>query len=179
MAITTEAIRSAENNEALFDLLSKELQRLLPPEKQEDREWYYKTLGSLPKGLRAMNGMYFFDVSMALDSLAWHFGNQNDERDLRETLNGLRELEMPEIAEMFAQMWEFMKPHMATLQSGDYGGKDFSDWLEEIGAQDFANDKDRYIWDYCEKLGKLGMLETWPKYARKYPERCVIAEAQP
>lgn len=178
MALTMDAILGAKNDEALFDLLSQELKRLLPPEKQEDRDWYYKTLETLPRGLRAMSGMYFFDVSMSLDSLAWHFGNQNDERDLRETLNGLRELELLEIAEMFEQMWEFMKPHMNALQSGDFGGKDFSDWLVEIGAEDFADKKDDFIWAYCEKLGKLGLLETWPKYARKYPERCVTSEAQ-
>ena len=74
-----------------------------------------------------MAGMHFFDVSMSLDDLAWHFGNQNDERDLRETLNGLRELELLEIADLFDQMWEFMKPHMAALKSVDFGGKDFSD----------------------------------------------------
>jgi hypothetical protein len=33
------------------------------------------------------------------------------------------------------------------------------------------------IWDYCEKAGKSGLLESWPIYARKYLERCVVAEA--
>jgi hypothetical protein len=124
-----------------------------------------------------MAGIYEFDVSMTLDSLAWHFGNQNDERDLRETLNGLRELELPEIAEMFEQMWEFMKPHMNELQSGDFGGKDFSDWLVELGAEDFADKKDEYIWDFCKKAGDLGLMQSWVLYARKYPERCVVAKA--
>jgi hypothetical protein len=125
-----------------------------------------------------MAGMHFFDVSMTMDSLAWHFGNQSDPQDLQETLNGLRELEMPEIADRFEQMWEFMKPHMTALQSGDYGGKDFSDWLGDIGAEDFAREKDEFIWNYCEKAGKFGLLESWPIYARKYPDRCVMNGAQ-
>jgi hypothetical protein len=178
MALAIDQIRATDDNEKLFDLLSTELKRLLPPEKQEDREWYYKTLETLPRGLRAMNGMWFFDVSMSCDSLAWHFGNQNDERDLRETLDGLRELEMPEVADMFEQMWEFMKPHMAALRSGDLGGKDFTDWLEDIGAEEFADKKNDFIWAYCEKLGKFGLLESWAPYARKYPERCVVTETQ-
>lgn len=177
MALTIEMIRSAEGDMALFDLLSQELQRLLPPDKQNDREWYFQTLETIPRGLRAMAGIHFFDVSMSCDSLAWHFGNQNDERDLHETLNGLRELELPEIADLFAQMWEFMKPHMSALQNGDFGGKDFSDWLEEIGAEDFADQKDDFIWAYCEKAGKIGLLASWPIYARKYPDRCVVAVA--
>lgn len=176
MAISIETIRATDDNEALFDLLSAELQRLLPPEKQEDRDWYYRTIDGLPRGLRAMAGMYFFDKSMTLDSLAWHFGNQNDDRDLQETLDGLRELELPEIAQMFEQMWEFMKPHMLALKTGDFQGKDFTDWLIEIGAEDFASDKDEFIWNYCEEAGKLGLLESWPIYARKYPERCVVSE---
>jgi len=177
MALTVEAMRTAENDKVLFDYLSAELQRLLPNDVQEDRDRYHQTLTSLPRGLRAMAGIYEFDVSMTLDSLAWHFGNQNDERDLRETLNGLRELELPEIAEMFEQMWEFMKPHMNELQSGDFGGKDFSDWLVELGAEDFADKKDEYIWDFCKKAGDLGLMQSWVLYARKYPERCVVAKA--
>jgi hypothetical protein len=176
MALTIEAIRAAENDEILVDLLTAELQRLLPDEVQEDRDRYYQTLASLPRGLRAMAGIHEFDVSMALDSLAWHFGNQNDERDLCETLNGLRELELPEIAEMFDQMWEFMKPHMNALQSGNFGDKDFTDWLVEIGAEDFAEKKDDFIWDFCKKAGELGLMQSWVVYARKYPERCITAE---
>jgi hypothetical protein len=177
MPLTIETIRTTEDNEALFDLLSVELQSLLPEAAQEDRDLYHETIASLPRGLRAMAGMHFFDVSMAMDDLAWHFGNQNDERDLRETLNGLRELELIEIAECFEKMWEFMKPYMATLQTGDYG-KDFHDWLDETGAQAFADPMDKLIWNHCEKAGKLGLLESWPIYARKYPERCVVSETQ-
>ena len=174
MAITVETIRATEDNEALIDLLSAELQRLLPDTVQEDRDLYHCTVATLPRGLRAMAGMHFLDVSMTMDSLAWHFGNQNDPRDLQETLNGLHELEMSQIADMFEQMWEFMKPHMTALQTGDFGGKDFTDWLVDIGAEDFAREKDHFIWEYCEKAGKFGLLESWPAYARKYPERCVV-----
>jgi hypothetical protein len=173
--LSTLQILATEDDEKLLELLTGELQRLLPEELQEDRNRFHEALNKLPRGIRAMAGIHEFDVSMALDSLAWHFGNQNDERDLRETLNGLRELELPQIAEMFEQMWEFMKPHMNELQSGDFGGKDFSDWLVDIGAEDFADKKDKYIWDYSKKAGELGLLQSWVTYARKYPERCMIA----
>jgi hypothetical protein len=152
------------------------LQRLLPDELQDDRDSYYEALEKVPRGLRAMAGMHFFDVSMSIDDLAWHFGNQNDERDLRETLNGLRELELPEIADMFEQMWEFMKPHMAAIKSGDFGGKEFGDWLVDIGADDFAEEKDDFIWAYSEKSPQFGLAQSWIAYARKYPERCVASE---
>lgn len=176
MALTVALIQATDENEALFELLSGELERLLPEELQGDRDLFHQRLSSLPRGLRAMAGIHFFDVSMSLDDLAWHFGNQNDERDLRETLDGLRELELFEIAGLFEKQWEFMKPHMHALRSGDYGGKDFHDWLDEVGAQSVADRMNTIIWDHCEKAGKLGLLESWAPYARKYPERCVVGE---
>ena len=126
-----------------------------------------------------MAGMHFFDVSMTLDDLAWHFGNQYDERALRETLDGLRELELTDVATCFEKMWDFMRPHMRSLRAGDFAGKDFHLWLEDIGAQAFADPMNRFIWDYCKRAGKLGLLASWPAYARKHPERCVVAEALP
>jgi hypothetical protein len=178
MALTTEQIRAAANDEALFDLLTTELQRLLPPDKQEDRECYFKAIEELPRGLRAMAGMHFFDVSMTLDDLAWHFGNQNDERDLRETLNGLRELELAQIADLFEQAWKIMEPHFEALRGEEVNSDNFYEWLEEIGARKKVDPMNNFIWDYCEKLGKSGLLESWGPYARKYPGRCVAIEAQ-
>lgn len=177
MALTVEQIRAADSDEALFDLLSAELQRLLPESAEEDRDQFHKTVATLPRGLRAMAGIHSLDVSMSMDDLAWHFGNYNEEHELQETLNGLCELEMPEIAVLFAEMWEFMKPHMSALQSENYDGKEFSDWLVDIGAEDFAKGKSRFIWDYSKRAGELGLLESWARYARKYPERCVASEA--
>jgi hypothetical protein len=177
MALTVEWICAAEDDAALFELLSGEIQRLLPVEVSEDRDIYHQTLTALPRGLRAMAGMHFFDVSMALDDLAWHFGNQNDERDLTETLNGLRELELPEFADFFEKMWNFFKPHMRQLQTGERDGKEFHVWLRDIGAQELADPMNKKIWEYC-KRHDLGLLTSWPVYARKYPERCVVAEVK-
>jgi hypothetical protein len=86
MALTVEQITAAEDEKALFDLLAAELQRLLPEEVREDPDQYYRTLSSMPRGLRAMAGIYFFDVSITMDSLAWHFGNQHDRRLFRTDL---------------------------------------------------------------------------------------------
>jgi hypothetical protein len=178
MALTVEAIQSAENDGALFELLSSELNRHIPKGIHGNWEQYSTRIQELPRGLRAMAGIYFFDFSMALDDLAWHFGNQNDEREIAETLNGLRELEMVEIADYFEKMWNFMKPHMDTLQTGNYGGKKFNVWLVDVGAQEFADPMNKMIWNYCDQQGDLRLLTSWLKYARKHPERCIVAEAQ-
>jgi hypothetical protein len=176
MALTVEAIRAAEDDDALIQLLSEELQRHLPEEVLNDPDATYRMVTTLPRGLRAMAGMHLFDISMALDDIAWHFGNQNDERALRETLNGLRELELYDAAACFEKMWDFMRPHMAALRSGDYDGKDFPNWLEDIGAQAFAEPMSKLIWDQSEGAGKFGFLSSWADYARRYPEGCVVSE---
>jgi hypothetical protein len=179
MPITIEAIQGAKDDNALFELLRSELDKQLPEGVREDWIDYSERLAQLPRGLRAMAGIYFFDVSMAMDDLAWHFGNQNDERELAETLNGLRELEMPEFADYFERMWIFFKPYMRELQTGEHGGKEFHEWLVDIGAQKLADPMNKEIWEYCEKHSDLRLLASWPIYARKYPERCVTSQPMP
>ena len=173
MALTRDQILSTEDDEALLDLLSGELNQRLPPELQGDTDRLYATVPSLPRGLRAMAGTHSFDVSMAMDDLAWHFGNQNDERALRETYDGLIELELPRIAELFREAWTLMEPHLPTIRSGSIAADNFHDWLEEIGAQAKINPMNDEIWAFCESEGDLGLLQSWPRYARKYPERCI------
>jgi hypothetical protein len=178
MELTVEAIQSASSNEELVDLLTAELQLRLPEEMVEDRDLYHRTLDSLPRGLRAMAGIHEFDLSMSMDDLAWHFGNQNDERDLRETSGGLRELGLTEFADFFDRAWKIMEPHLDALRRGEIKAEDFSDWLENIGAQKQIDPMNDAIWDYCERFPDLGLMQSWAEYARKYPERCVVAEAQ-
>ena|SRR5205814_8854953 len=177
MALTVDAIRIAKTDDELVDLISSELERVLPDEIQQDRDLYHRTLDSLPRGLRAMAGMHEFDVSMSMDDLAWHFGNQNDERDLRETSNGLRELALTEFADYFDRAWKIMEPHLDVLRGDEIKAKDFSEWLENIGAQKQIDPMNDAIWAYCEKYPGLGLLQAWAVYARNYPERCVAGEA--
>jgi hypothetical protein len=177
MAITTESIHAAPGDEALLQLLATELQQLLPIEIQEDREQFHQILGSLPRGLRAMAGTHEFNVSMAQEDLAAHFNNQNDERDLRETLHGLQELELPQVADLFDQAWKIMEPNLDTLRKDEVSLEKLHDWLDEIGVQEKIDPMNDIIWDISAEAGPLGLHQAWVLYARKYPERCVVAEA--
>jgi hypothetical protein len=85
MSISLADVQSAKDDEELFERLSATLKQMFPPELQEDREQFLAALQRAPRGLRAMAGIFDLDVSMALDDLAWHFGNHNDERFLQET----------------------------------------------------------------------------------------------
>jgi hypothetical protein len=177
VALTIEKIRSTENSEALLELLSEEWQRLLPAEALRNRDLYHRSLETLPRGLRAMAGMHFFDVSMALDNLAWHFGNQADERDRRETLNGLRELEMSEIADLFENAWKIVDAYLDGVRKSGHDGAIPKDWYMNSDMKKQIESMDKSIREQSEKAGDAGLLGSWPIYARKYPERCVLAEA--
>jgi hypothetical protein len=178
MALTIETIRSTEDDETLVDLLSDEARRLLPDELFKDPDRYYQSLESVPRGLRAMAGIYPFAVSMDMDNLAWHFSNHNDRRHIQETLNGLRELELPQIADLFEGAWRIMKPHLDELRPGHYREISFTKWANENGIQQQIDPMNKIIWKFCDESGSLRLLQSWVLYARKYPGRCVVAEAQ-
>ena len=176
MALTIEQIQLTESDELLVDMLSDEARRLLPDQLWFDKDRYYPALESIPRGIRAVAGTYPFSVSMDMDDLAWHFTNHHDERDLKETLNGLRELEMPLIAQSFQQAWTIMRPFQSELQPGKYKGESFTKWATASGIQQQIDPMNEAIWKMLDDFGDLRLLASWPRYARKYPERCVLTE---
>ena len=179
MALTIEQIRLTESDELLVDMLSDEARHLLPDEGWIDKDRYYPALDSIPRGLRAMAGTYPFSMRMDMDDLAWHFSNHHDERHLSETLNGLRELDLPHIADYFQQAWTIMRPYLSDLRPGKYKDTDFTKWARNAGIQQQIDPMNKAIWKMLNELGDLRMLGSWHRYPRKYPERCVVAEAQP
>lgn len=110
---------------------------------------------------------------MALDDLAWHFGNHNDDRFLEETVAGLRELEAFEAADIFLSAWGIVKPFLPELRSSNWDHEEFSDYLEKTGIQAKTDPLSRRMWEICKQGGDLGLMRYWLGYARKYPERCV------
>ena len=176
MPLTAEVIQAAPDDEALLALLSAELNRLLPRGVLRDRELYLRVFDTLPPGLRAMAGMHFFDVSMAIDDLAWHFGNQFDEGAISATLNGLKELELYEVADLFEQARRLMNPYIETRQKDQPIDMDATEWSERNGVDEHIRAMDRRIREIGKNLGKSGLMTQWPIYARKYPERCVVAD---
>jgi hypothetical protein len=178
MALTMKQIQQTQHDEVLVDMLSDEARRLLPDELWMDPDRYYPALHSIPRGIRAIAGTYPFSVSMDMDDLAWHFTNHRDERHLRETLNGLRELEMPLIADHFQSAWEILRPYIPDLEPGKYKGMNFTRWAEDAGIQQKIDPMNRAIWEILNDFGDLRLLASWARYARKYPERCVTDEAR-
>jgi hypothetical protein len=158
----------------LFQQLSSALNEAFPPELQDDRDQFYAALLSAPRGFRAMVGIYDLDVSMALDDLAWHFGNHNDDRFLNETVAGLMELEANEVSALFAAGWDIVRPYLPEIRVKDWGPEDFHDYLERTGVQSRIDPLNEDLWAICKACGERRLLQYWLRYARKYPERCVM-----
>jgi len=71
-----------------------------------------------------------------------------------------------------------MKSHLGDLSPGLYGDMNFSKWAEANGIQQQIDPMNDIIWKFCDQTRPLRLLSSWAHYARKYPERCVVVEAQ-
>jgi hypothetical protein len=174
MSLGLAVIQSARNDEELFERLSETLKEVFPAELQENREQFLTALHRAPRGLRAMAGIFDLDVSMTLDDLAWHFGNHNDERFLRETVLALRELEAVEAADLFQSAWDIAAPYLPEIRTKDWESEDPHDYFERT-IQSMVDPLNDRMWEICKECGDRGLLQYWLTYARKYPERCVAA----
>lgn len=125
-------------------------------------------IARFPKGLRAMAATHWLDMSLALDSITWHFGNFGETRLVAETEAGLHELGLHELASCFAEAKELMTPLLATRTASD--GDPF-EILERKGLRQRAREIDRRAWA-LDNLGpdKSVIYEAWIRYAREHPE---------
>ncbi len=173
--LTVEAIRGAADDEVLFKLLTGELDRLMPPEVQGDPGALRAAIAKAPRGMRAMAAVHPLDVSMALDDLAWHFGNHPDLGDALVTLEGLRELGLDDAVEWFGQVIEIVKPYLHKYGPPKWRfWESFPDWLERTGIQKKCDPLNHRWWrKYSHVKGGKGLMDAWAPYARRFPERCV------
>ncbi len=76
----------------------------------------------LPAGLRAMAATHHLDVSLTLDDIGWHFLNFGHPSHVDETEIGLRELGLPDVADMLREAYTLVGPHLPEIRrpGGDY-----------------------------------------------------------
>ena len=127
------------------------------------------SISPFPSGLRAMAATHWLDVSLAIDSMTWHFGNFGEPRLTAETEAGLRELGLNELAACFAEARELMVPLLAHRTAAD---DDSDEILERAGLAFRAEELNVRA---CELgragPGKAAIYEAWIRYARQHPER--------
>ncbi len=162
--LTPEIIANTPSDDDLFELLSAELEMLLPdgPSPTDD---FIDALRSLPPGFRAMAATYELDVSLALDDLGWHFVNWHHWSLAEETAAGLEELGAREMADIFRKAMMLAQEHWEELGSPHWSERYSGSELEK--ALDPLNDA---AWAIHETK-KAGLLSYWTEYARRHPER--------
>ena len=170
MSLTEARIRECENDEALFELLSAELQRLLPEGEGHDLDLFLQRLRAIPIGLRAMAAIYQLDVSITLDDLGWHFANWHHRAYCEETLWALRELEATEEAQIFEQAFALAQPYWSELgEVLDKGFEYFVKWYPGSPLETVTMPLTRRMRELQRKDN--GLFGYWTRYARKYPHK--------
>ena len=124
----------------------------------------------LPPGLRAMAATHHLDVSLTLDDIGWHFLNFGHPSHVEETELGLRELGLPDLADMFREAYSLVGPLLPEIlrPGGDYYGV-----IEQAGHTkciDELSSRARTV------LGDQGIYPRWAAYAREHPDRVFNAE---
>jgi hypothetical protein len=169
MALTEDFIRACTDDKALFSALSEELGRRVPGEMAWDRSGHIARMRACPVGLRAMAAVHPLDLSMALDDLGYHFVNWHYRPHCEETLAGLRELEIPEAADIFETAYALAQPYWDTIGTLD---DDFVDWYQDSDLRKALAPLNDRMWALCKRT-EAGLLSYWVPYARKYPGRVV------
>jgi hypothetical protein len=124
----------------------------------------------LPPGLRAMAATHHLDVSLTLDDIGWHFLNFGHPSHVEETELGLRELGLPDLADMFREAYSLVGPLLPEIRrpGGDYyGGIERAGHTKRI---DELSSRARTV------LGDQGIYPRWAAYAREHPDRVFNAE---
>lgn len=123
-----------------------------------------KQICNLPKGLRAMAATHHLDISLTLDDIGWHFLNFGEESHVKETEMGLRELGLDEMANLFAEAYQIVQPHLSELREP---GGDYYACLEKSGEMMRIDELSKRAWAIQRKGG---IYSAWVKYARLNPE---------
>lgn len=147
----------------LFDLLNARA----PPE--DDLQESARAIRRLPPGLRAMAATNCLDISMTLDDMGWHFFNFGEPAWVEETLQGLRELGLSEIANWFEEARDLMRTFPETASIDDY--YEFARTGRGARLDQIAT----LYWERQRTTPSLvqGSLiyDAWVRYARLYPAK--------
>ena len=130
---------------------------------------FARQICELPIGLRAMAATHHLDISLTLDDIGWHFLNFGEEKHVSETENGLRELGLEEIAQLFAEAYKIVFPLLPQIRAGK--NADYYICLEKAGQMDRINEITDKASELLKQGGKSSIYPFWTKYARQHPEQ--------
>lgn len=158
----------AKSNEDLLTELLDLLKSRVQGDPYSSDGAFANELSSLPRGLRAMAATHWMDVSLALDSLTWHFGNFGEPGLVTQTNEALLELNLKDLAGVFREAADLMRPFVEQM-SPDHPPDEL---LEKAGLAERGRELDRKAWDLSKSsTGDSAIYEAWAAYVREHPER--------
>lgn len=131
---------------------------------------FAQEIRSLPPGLRAMAATHHLDVSLTMDDIGWHFLNFGHPTHVEETERGLRELGLSDLAVMFHEAYELVRPHLPEIRRP---GGDYYAVLEQAGHTRRIDELSSHA---RTALGNQGIYRCWAAYAREHPDRVFNAK---
>jgi hypothetical protein len=105
-----------------------------------------------------------------MDDIGWHFLNFGHPSHVNETELGLRELGLPDVADMFREAYALVGPHLPEIRRP---GGDYYAVIEQAGH---AKRIDELTDQARTRLGDQGIYRQWAVYARQHPDRVFNAE---
>ena len=131
---------------------------------------FAQEIRSLPPGLRAMAATHHLDVSLTMDDIGWHFLNFGHPTHVEETERGLRELGLSDLAVLFHEAYELVRPHLPEIRRP---GGDYYAVLEQAGHTRRIDELSSHA---RTALGNQGIYRCWAAYAREHPDRVFNAK---
>jgi hypothetical protein len=121
----------------------------------------------LPSGLRAMAATHYLDISLTIDDIGWHFLNFGEPGLVRETVSGLRELGLDDIADYFMEAYSIVNPLRPEIKKAN----DYYELLESRGLMKRINELTHKALAKQPQLSGSPIYAAWIKYARLHPEK--------
>lgn len=129
-------------------------------------------LSTLPVGLRAMGATHWLDISLTLDSITWHFGNFGEPALVAQTEEGLLELGLQGLHDVFCEAKDLMIPLLVRRTEAD---GDPYQILESNGLRERGDEIDRRAWELHDpKPHQSPIYAAWIQYTREHPDRVFV-----
>jgi hypothetical protein len=166
--VSNSAHTASADDEELLKQIFNQLKIHVPANPYKQDGEFAEQIRKLPVGLRAMAATHHLDVSLTLDDIGWHFLNFGEGNHVKETEQGLRELGLGEIADLFSEAYAIVLPHLPQIRLGK--NTDYYKCLENAGQMDRINELTDKASELLKLDGKSSIYPFWTRYARRHPK---------
>jgi hypothetical protein len=153
----------------IFSTLSKSISSVADPYSEDGS--YAAAIASLPTGLRAIAATHHLDISLTMDDIGWHFLNFGEPGLVRDTEAGLRELDLGDIADYFAEAHTIVNPLKPEIKEAE----DYYACLESRGLMTRIEELTDKASKRQPTVSDSPIYAAWIKYARAHPEKVFVA----